>query len=87
MEKHLAKEHNIGLTKGKTRRTAEDILVVKVQSFCTGDHYRPFVVREDSSHPDALERLHADSSSHAVATAQDVIGKELGAMYASSQQQ
>ena len=102
VERHLVKKHNIGLTKGKTRRTVKDILVVKVQSFCTGDQYRPFVVREESSQPDEPERLHAsssphadsepelsqaDSSSHAVATTQDVIAQELDAMYASSRQQ
>ena len=96
MGKHLAKEHNIGHAKGKNSRTAEDILVVKVQSFCTGDQYRPFVVRDNCSQLDGLESSHANSSlhaesesesSHAVAPAQDVIAKELDAMYASSQQQ
>ena len=90
VEKHLAKEHNIGHAKGKTPRTAEDILVVKVQSFCAGDQYRPFVVRDACSQLDEPESLHAESeseSSHAVATAQDVIAKELDAMYARSEQQ
>ena len=43
-EKHLAKEHNIGYGKGKTLPTPNDIGTVRVQSFCTGNHYRPFVV-------------------------------------------
>ena len=90
VERHLAKEHNIGFKKGKTRRTAKDILVVKVQSFCTEDQYRPFVVRDDRSHLDEAEGSHAESGSespHAVGTTQDVIAKELDAMYASSEQQ
>ena len=93
VERHLVKEHNIGLKKGKTSRTAEDILVVKVQSFCTGDQYRPFVVRDDCSQLDEPESLHAESGSespHAVGslgTTQDVIAKELDTMYASSEQQ
>lgn len=43
-EKHLAKEHNIGHGKGKTLPTPNDIGTVRVQSFCTGTRYRPFVV-------------------------------------------
>ena len=89
VEKHLAKEDNIGHAKGKTRRTAKDILVVQVQSFCTGDQYRPFVVRDNCSQPDEQKSPHTTpsrhaqsefESPHAVATTQDVIAKELDAM-------
>ena len=44
VEKHLAKEHNIGHAKGKTSRIAKDILVVKVQFFCAENQYRFFVI-------------------------------------------
>ena len=90
VKKHLAKEHNIGHAKGKTSRIAKDILVVKVQFFCAEDQYRLFVVRDACSQLDEPESLHAESefeSSHAVATAQDVIAKELDAMYVISEQQ
>ena len=93
VKRHLVKKHNIGLKKGKTSRTAENILVIKVQFFCTGDQYRPFVVRDDCSQLDEPESLHTESefeSPHAVGsfeTTQNVIAKELDAMYASSEQQ
>ena len=93
VKKHLIKKHNIDLKKSKISRTTENILVIKVQSFCIENQYRSFVIRDDCSQFDEFENLHAESkfeSSHAVEsfeTTQNVIAKKLDTMYVSSEQQ
>ena len=92
VEKHLAKEHNIGHAKGKTQPTFNDVQMVCVQSFCTGDKYRPFVVhadgvRNDISATSSVEdsSSHAATSPHAVDEAFDPMRVELGQEYERSQ--
>ena len=63
VQKHLARVQRIGHAKGKTKPTPTDIEAVCVQSFCAGDHYRPFVVRvEEEPEPENIENtfLHAN---------------------------
>ena len=90
MKKHLAKKHNIGHAKSKTLRIAEDIFMIKMQSFCAENQYRSFVVQKDCSQLNETQSLHAESRfelSHAAETTQNVIAKKLDAIYASSEQQ
>ena len=44
MKRHLTKKHNIENEKKKTQLTFNDVQTICVQSFCTNDNYRLFVV-------------------------------------------
>ena len=44
MKKHLTKKHNIENEKEKIQFTFNDVQTICVQSFCTSDNYRLFVV-------------------------------------------
>ena len=63
VEKYLAKEHQIGHAKGKSKPASTDILEVSVQSFLPNPHYRAFVVRSPSG-----RRSSASSSSFGAST-------------------
>ena len=92
VKKHLAKAHGIDHTRGKTKRTGEEIDTVCLQFFCGGNHYLSFVVRTAtepwrdreawfSSAANDVSPLHADLESSKTMSA------GLDQKYTSSQQQ
>ncbi len=65
MEKHQSRVHGVARTKA-LKPTPADIELVRVQSFFTGNQYRPFLVRSDPAGPALLQG--ASMGLHAIVT-------------------
>ena len=95
MQKHLAKEHNIGHAREKTQLPPNDVETICVQFFCIDDSYRPSFVHVKEEREVERDEMSSSSSvegssslamtfSHAVDEAFDSMQVKLGQGYEQS---
>ena len=93
MKKHLTKKHNIDHAKEKTQLTFNDVQMICVQSFCTSDKYRLFVVHANEIRNDISTIFFVEDSSsqamifsHAINEVFDSMRMKLEQKYERNQQ-
>ena len=92
MKRHLTKKHNIENEKKKTQLTFNDVQTICVQSFCTNDNYRLFVVdvKRDRNDISSIFSIEVSSSqtmifSHAINEVFDSMQMKLEQKYERNQ--